>query len=290
MKSLGRLDRLNKIKEDSYEESSEKINAQKELNKQEEELMLVLGGAFPLNVEKITISTELEKYIRQQNELEYMDFFDSVKVEGVRDPIVIFEDPESGETILVDGHHRVKAAKELNIKSLLAKKLNVGSFSEVKLWMLKNQLGRRNLTDGERIFYGLEVTKSIAELAKKKKKTAFLDTSVVSANLHLSREKKIDRMQVAANYANVSRRQTFKFTKILNSGKADLIKKVMGGKVSIHKAYLEVTEENKEKKKPTKKGHEELDKITEKIYNSIKPFLKSHDPNEVLERIKDSIA
>jgi len=74
---------------------------------------------------------------------------ESVKKEGIRDPLVVWE--KDGQLVLLDGFHRLKLAEKYNLDYKI-KKLHFGSMEEAKRWVLTNQLGRRNLTDEQRTY------------------------------------------------------------------------------------------------------------------------------------------
>ncbi len=68
---------------------------------------------------------------------------DSIKQEGVREPLILWKG------ILVDGHNRKEIADKLNVKyKTIDKKFK--DRNEVILWMINNQLGRRNISSYDR--------------------------------------------------------------------------------------------------------------------------------------------
>lgn len=68
----------------------------------------------------------------------------SIIAEGCRDALIVWDD------IIVDGHNRYKVCKAHNI-DFQTKQKTFGSREETMLWMLQNQLGRRNLNDFQRV-------------------------------------------------------------------------------------------------------------------------------------------
>jgi len=87
------------------------------------------------------INNELKNLIPPLTPEEYSNLETSIKTEGCRDSIILW-----GDTI-VDGHNRYSVCSEHNIpfKTIIKEFENI---NEVKLWMIDNQKGRRNLTDG----------------------------------------------------------------------------------------------------------------------------------------------
>jgi len=96
----------------------------------------------------IDIDEELRSYLPPLTDMEYKKLKDSIRREGLQDPLIIWEE----ENILVDGHHRLLACQELGIepeveyKSFLLK-------SQVKAWIVDKQLSRRNLTPEQKNYY-----------------------------------------------------------------------------------------------------------------------------------------
>jgi 16S rRNA G966 N2-methylase RsmD len=83
----------------------------------------------------------------REEELKLLE--ESVRKEGIRDPLVVWK--KDGQLILLDGFHRYQLAKKYNLRFEI-KELNFQSADEAKLWVIANQLGRRNLTDEQRTY------------------------------------------------------------------------------------------------------------------------------------------
>ena len=95
---------------------------------------------------------ELVSGLRSLSAPEYKELEESCKSHGILDPIKTW-----GE-YLVDGRHRLKIATrhKLNFKT---EEMEFADLEEARAWVLKNQLGKRNLTE-------IEVQRARAELAK----------------------------------------------------------------------------------------------------------------------------
>ena len=70
---------------------------------------------------------------------------DNLMIDGVRDALVVWED----EGILLDGHNRYTIAKKHDL-AYRVKCLGFKTRDEAKLWIIKNQVGRRNLSESQR--------------------------------------------------------------------------------------------------------------------------------------------
>ena len=104
---------------------------------------------------------------------EFSQLEQNILAHGCRDPIVLWRDK------VIDGHNRLKICLRHGIEYETVK-LRFPSREEVKLWILENQLGRRNLTDAMRIelairrqeYMGACDVRSIAREANVSKNTA----------------------------------------------------------------------------------------------------------------------
>jgi hypothetical protein len=93
--------------------------------------------------EKIKINPELESLIPPLSAEELENLEVSLKKEGCREPLIVWENRE--EYTLVDGHNRYR----LCTKNEIPFKIRLKKFEtilEAKDWMLANQMSRRNLS------------------------------------------------------------------------------------------------------------------------------------------------
>ena len=112
---------------------------------------------------QIAIDKEFRSLIPPLTHEEYAGLEKSILDEGCRDAIVVWEEHEvhyddlTGYTdeinhppVIIDGHNRYEICTRHNIpfKTVYA---DLSDRDEVKLWMMKNQLARRNLNDFQRI-------------------------------------------------------------------------------------------------------------------------------------------
>ncbi len=72
----------------------------------------------------------------------------SVLAEGIRDPLVVWKRAD-GTRILLDGHHRYDLAKQHGLDYAVVE-MTFETENDAILWVLQNQLARRNLTDEQR--------------------------------------------------------------------------------------------------------------------------------------------
>jgi hypothetical protein len=97
---------------------------------------------------KIVIDSEFEKLIRPLSKDERKELKESLASCGLLMPLVVWN--SDGKTILVDGHNRLSLWKEFDgfdgDFEFKTQELHFGNRDNAKEWIIKNQLGRRNLS------------------------------------------------------------------------------------------------------------------------------------------------
>jgi len=97
---------------------------------------------------KIVIDTEFQNLIRPLSGEERKELKDSLSRCGLLSPLVIWRHED--KSILVDGHNRLSLWKEFDgfdgDFEFKTQELRFGNRDKVKEWIIKNQLGRRNLS------------------------------------------------------------------------------------------------------------------------------------------------
>lgn len=86
--------------------------------------------------------------------------------QGCRDPIVVWK-KNKVEIIIIDGHHRYEICIKHDIPFGF-KALPFSDIEDVKLWMIENQMGRRNLNHQQLSYY-----RGLKYLSLRKKKGGF---------------------------------------------------------------------------------------------------------------------
>ncbi|KXX72735.1 ParB/Srx family N-terminal domain-containing protein [Flammeovirga sp. SJP92] len=216
-----------------------------------------------INKSDITVLDELKKYIRKQQEKEAEYFIKSIQEDGVRDPLYITDVVGYGKNILVDGHHRYDATQQ---KELPINRLVFSSLDEVKIWMLKNQLGRRNLSDAEKFNIAEQLASEFAEQAKENQKSGG----------NKKGEGKRTREKIA-EISGLSGTNYQKYKKVKKEGDPEIVDQMVNNEMSIHKAYTITNEKIKEEQKKnelkeTKPKKEELNKEEHKKWTETIAF------------------
>lgn len=97
-------------------------------------------------MDNIQINDELKSLMPSLATEEFNLLEQSIVAEGIRDPLIIWGNN------LIDGHNRLNIARKHGLKFKTITK-EFDNIEEVKLWIIKNQLGRRNLTNELRAYY-----------------------------------------------------------------------------------------------------------------------------------------
>ena len=122
---------------------------------------------------------------------------------------------------------------------------------EVKLWILKNQLGRRNLTDFQRAEIALQAEPLIAAKAKERQ-LSILKQFTDPANLP-GRDQGDTRDELS-ELSGISARNISKVKNIISTGSDELIETVRSGDISINVAEDIATLPKEEQKEIVARG------------------------------------
>lgn len=184
-------------------------------------------------MQELRIEPQFKSLIPPLSEEEFELLKNSIIKEGIRDAIVVWD-----ETI-IDGHNRYKICTEYNMPFKTVS-IDFEDDPAAKEWIMKNQLGRRNLPDVERGRIALKLKDSIAARAKERQGTrtdllAILPESDQS-NICPILDKSIDTKKELAKLAGLSHGTLAKIEKV-DTTAPEPIKQAMGTIISIDKAY-----------------------------------------------------
>jgi DNA modification methylase len=218
------------------------------------------------------ILQELESLIPPLSNEEFKQLERNILEEGIREPLITWNG------ILIDGHNRYRIAQEhdMNYETLEKEFENI---NRVKVWMIYNQFGRRNLSNYWRSVLALELEDVFKEKAKEikaEKISEFRKTGEISQI-----SDKPDTKKDLAKIANVSHDTIAKVKKIQSNATPEVKEKLNTGTMSINEAYKEIKKEENEQLK-TQKAIEIIEKVYENntnIYNG--------DCIEYIKTIKD---
>ena len=175
------------------------------------------------------IDKEFAELIPPLTEEEYKGLEASLLSEGCRDALVVWNDT------LIDGHNRYKICTEHNIAYMTVNK-EFEDRNAAMLWMMNNQLGRRNLNDFQRVEIVRKCEGAVKAKAKERQGIRHdLEDNIVE-NLPPSSK---SRDELGA-MAGVSGKTYEHATAILDKAPEEVIQAVRKGDMSINKAYTDM--------------------------------------------------
>jgi len=97
--------------------------------------------------DNIRIYDEFKEFIAPLSEEEIIRLENNILEEGIRDPLILWKNED--EYVLIDGHNRYSIAQKHSLK-FPYKTMEFKDKEEVEIWMVNNQLGRRNISSIQR--------------------------------------------------------------------------------------------------------------------------------------------
>ncbi len=184
------------------------------------------------------ILQELEILIPPLTSEEFKQLERNILEEGIRDPLVTWNG------ILVDGHNRYRIAQEYDIDFKTVEK-EFADINAVKVWMINNQFGRRNLISYVRTVLALRLKEIYSEIAKENQKGGqggiLLPQTFGEAN-----KKENETNYKIGKIADVSSETIRRVEKIEANASPEIKAKVSTGEISINEAFKEIKKEEKE--------------------------------------------
>ena len=198
----------------------------------------------------IEIKEEFKKLIPALTAEEFKQLEENILKDGIRDPLVLWNG------YLIDGHNRYQIAFKHGLEYKTIDK-EFKDDDEVIIWMIDNQDGRRNLTDGWK--YKLQQIKKEILLKKGKKNMSIggelkeglsiVDKPLLKHNTQKEIAKALDWSTGKVAMADI----------VFKKATPELEEKVLNNEVTINQAYQEIKKEEKQIEKQIK-----IDAIKEK--------------------------
>jgi N6-adenosine-specific RNA methylase IME4 len=200
---------------------------------------------------ELKIKEEFKKLIPPLTPDEYKQLETNCIEEGIRDAIITWNG------YIIDGHNRYKIAQNWCLVFKLEPK-EFKSEQDVKVWMILNQFGRRNIGNYTRAKLALELEDIFKEKAKENLKLSGenygkgFQTSEKAIDL-FSEEKpvknieieKVNSVKEVAKVANLSHDTIAKVKKIEQKAAPEIKEKLSTGELSINQAYQDIKKEEK---------------------------------------------
>jgi hypothetical protein len=187
-----------------------------------------------LSIRDVVVEPELESLLRPLNEDESNKLTASILRGWTDESIKVW----LGHNLLIDGHNRFKvwqtALKSDPDNAPNIVELPFESIEDVKVWMVDNQLQRRNLNPAEVIQLMLLQSGELQKIARRNL-TRGGPGSEPCTNLY-----KVDVIADVAKKSGVGRTTVARAKKVFDKGTPELKQQMLAGETSIHAAYHEV--------------------------------------------------
>ena len=183
-----------------------------------------------MDEQSIIIDEELRSLIPPLTGEEYNGLEESIIAEGCRDALVVWGN------ILVDGHNRYEICKKHGIAFRTERK-DFADRDEAKIWIIKNQFGRRNLPSYERARLALLMKSLFAEKAKENQAIYYGNQYDGLSQKSVEVHKPIDTQKELAKIADVSHDTIAKVEKVETAAPDPVIAVARKGEVSVNKAF-----------------------------------------------------
>ena len=197
---------------------------------------------------ELKINEEFENLIRSLTDEEFKVLEDNLKNNGCRDPITVLED-----NTIIDGHNRYKICRNHNIEYRTFTQKGLDTDADIKLWMLYNQIGKRNYNNFDKSLVAIEIEKLELVKAKERQGTRNdLKEDNIPPDLRECSKHNNESLVKAAKKAGIGYETVRKTKHILEKAPEEVIAKVRKGDVSIDRAYQKIQRaERLEKNKAT---------------------------------------
>ena len=208
----------------------------------------LLGGALASKQanestvrDRIIIREELRDLIPQLKPEELEQLEENILQEGIRDPLIIW--PVGDQFVLIDGHNRFSICQKHKLEFPF-KKVDFKDEQEAKEWMVKNQLGRRNLSQEQQSYLrGLRYNQEKSQGKRSDLTSGQNDQKLVSESTAVS----------LANEYNVSPKtivrdaEFAKGIEVIGKKDPELKKKILRGESPISKGKIQSLAKKPEK-------------------------------------------
>ena len=182
----------------------------------------------------LIIDPEFRDLIPPLNDEELSMLEESIVANGCESPLIVWNG------VIVDGHNRHAICQKHNIPFAVTEK-EFSSREDAMLWMLRNQLGRRNLNSYQRGELALKFEPLIASASKKR----MLAGKAIDPPQNSAEGSGETRHQIA-KIAGVSHDTIKKVKKLSESADEKTKGKLRRGEVTVHKAYTELMQKEHE--------------------------------------------
>ena len=184
----------------------------------------------------LTVDPEFRDLIPPLNEEELKLLEASIVADGCESPLIVWNG------VIIDGHNRYMICRKHEIPFAIQEK-DFSSRDEAMLWMLRNQLGRRNLNNYQRVELVLKFEPLVKSAAEQRMLAGKAANPVPTLAQGQTKGKTRDHLSEAAG---VSHGTFAKAKKLVQSADEETKRELRAGKVTVNRAYTELLEKEHE--------------------------------------------
>ena len=184
----------------------------------------------------LTVDPEFRNLIPPLNEEELKLLEESLVADGCESPLIVWNG------VIVDGHNRYAICRKHGIPFSIQEK-NFSSRDDAMLWMLRNQLGRRNLNSYQRVELVLKFEPLVKNAAEQRMLAGKAANPVPTLAQGQTKGRTRDHLSEAAG---VSHGTFAKAKKLVHSADEETKRELRAGKVTVNRAYTELLEKEHE--------------------------------------------
>ncbi len=186
----------------------------------------------------IQVKEEFKNLIPALSAEEYAQLEANILEEGIREPIITWNG------FIIDGHNRFNIAQRFDLEYKTTSK-HFSNENLVKIWMLDNQFGKRNLTDAQRYLNRSEKRKLLkAQGVEKYKKTVGRPSKESLSTIDNDLPKHNTRKEIA-NELGWSTGKVAMADVVFKKATPEIEEKVLKNQITINQAYKEIKKEEK---------------------------------------------
>lgn len=181
------------------------------------------------------------------SEDEFRQLEENCRRDGILDSLKVWNG------FLIDGHNRFKISEEWDLNYEVCE-IDRPNRDAVKAWIANNQLGRRNISDLEKIRLARIARPEIERKAEKKMLSTLKqnakteDTKSCPRSTQSRKEKRENSTAYKLSHAAGMGEEKFKHGEaILDSGNEELIQQVQSGAKTINQGWLELKEKERKR-------------------------------------------
>lgn len=210
----------------------------------------------------LKIKEEFKELIPPLTTEEFKQLEDNCLAEGIREKILTWND------FIIDGHNRYEIATKWDLDYETESK-HFDSEVDVRIWMAKNQLGRRNLSD----YVKGELHSTIEELEKEKGKKNISANKGGTTTLSTIDKEAHNTQKIVAEKLGWSTGKKAMFDVVKKKAPEEVKEKLRSGEVSINAAYKEIKKDlykEKMQKRINTNAEKPISKEEQELLNKLK--------------------